>query len=61
MRINELVYWIASVIEWSFGILTKLENNFNWFIIAVMSIMAVVWIKKMADFNREAERNGTLK
>lgn len=61
MSINKLVYATGDLIQWSFGILETLENKFNWAIIGVMSIMAIIWIKKMADFNREAKENGTLK
>jgi hypothetical protein len=61
MSINKLVYATGDLIQWSFGILEALENKFNWAIIGVMSIMAIIWIKKMADFNREAKENGTLK
>lgn len=61
MRINELMDWIAAIAQWSFKILEVLGNGFNWLIIVVISILAVVWIKKMADFNKEAARNGTLK
>lgn len=61
MRINEALDAIAALIQWTFKILTVLGNSFNWIIIAVMFILGVVWIKKMADYNKEAERNGTLK
>lgn len=61
MRINEALDVIAALIQWTFKILTVLGNSFNWIIIAVMFILGVVWIKKMADYNKEAERNGTLK
>ncbi|GAB4379575.1 MAG: hypothetical protein Kow0075_10270 [Salibacteraceae bacterium] len=61
MRINELVFWIADLIEATFPLLRFLGNTFNWMIIAVMFVLAVIWIKAMADYNREAERNGTLK
>ena len=45
----------------SFAILRFLGNGFNWLIIVIMFILGVVWIKKMSDFNREADQNGTLK
>lgn len=61
MRINELMDFIAEICLWSFQILEKLNNNFNWLIIAVMSVMGIIWVKKMADFNREAREKGTLK
>ena len=47
--------------QWSFGLLEMLGNSFNWIIIVVMSILGVIWIKKMGDYNREAKEKGTLK
>mgnify|MGYP000848368464 CR=1 FL=1 len=61
MRLNELMDFLALVFEWTFGILTGLGNGFNVFIIIVMSILGVIWIKKMSDFNKEARQNNTLK
>ena len=52
---------IGDLFTQSFAILRFLGDGFNWFIIVIMAILGVVWIKKMADFNREAEENGTLK
>lgn len=52
---------IGALFTESFKLLTALGNGFNWFIIVIMSILAVIWIKKMADYNKEAEQNGTLK
>ena len=52
---------IGDLFTESFAILRFLGDGFNYFIMVVMFIMAVIWIKKMADFGREAERNGTLK
>ncbi|MBT3648736.1 MAG: hypothetical protein HN542_10890 [Flavobacteriales bacterium] len=61
MRLNELMDWLAVIFEWTFGILTSLGNGFNVFIIIMMSILGVIWIKKMGDFNKEARQNNTLK
>lgn len=52
---------LGELFTWTFGILRALGNNFNWFIIVIMSILGVIWIKKMGDFNKEAKQNGTLK
>ncbi|MEZ4721457.1 MAG: hypothetical protein R2813_06215 [Flavobacteriales bacterium] len=61
MRLNELMDLLGELFTWTFGILRALGNNFNWFIIVIMSILGVIWIKKMGDFNKEAKQNGTLK
>lgn len=57
----EFIEAIGDLIQWSFGILRVLANNFNWLIIAVMAIMTVIWVRRMAGYNREAKQNGTLK
>jgi len=61
MRINELVDAIAAMIQWTFKLLVAVGGFFNVVIIIVAFLLAVIWIKKMFDFNKEAERNGTLK
>ena len=52
---------IGDLFTQSFAILRILGNNFNALIVVIMTILAVVWIKKMSDCNREADQNGTLK
>jgi flagellar biogenesis protein FliO len=52
---------IGDLFTQSFAILRFLGNGFNALIAVIMFILAVIWIKKMGDFNREAEQNGTLK
>ncbi len=61
MNLNDLLEPIVELFSWTFGILEALGNSFNWIIIAIISIMGIIWIKKMADFNKEAKENGTLK
>ncbi|MEX2597243.1 MAG: hypothetical protein WEC59_09985 [Salibacteraceae bacterium] len=57
----EFIEAIGNLFTESFKILEALGNGFNWFIIVIMFVLAVVWIKKMGDFNNEAKQNGTLK
>ncbi|GAB5539444.1 MAG: hypothetical protein Salg2KO_15470 [Salibacteraceae bacterium] len=61
MDLYDILEPIEMLFQWTFGLLEALGNGFNWFIIVIMSILGVIWIKKMADFNREAKNNGTLK
>lgn len=61
MRLNELMDWLAAVFQWTFRMLEGVGNGFNVLIIIVMSILGVIWIKKMGDFNKEARQNNTLK
>ena len=57
----EFVDTIGQLFTDSFAILRFLENGFNWFIIGVGLILMVVWVKKMFDYNKEADHNGTLR
>jgi hypothetical protein len=61
MNLNDILEPIVALFDWTFGLLEAAGNGFNWLIIGVISILAIIWIKKMADFNKEAEENGTLK
>ena len=60
----DFIEWLGELMLDSLGLprlLADGHNFFNWVIIVIMAILAVVWIKKMGDFNKEAEQNGTLK
>ena len=61
MDLYDLLEPIEMLFQWSFGLLEMLGNSFNWIIIVLMSILGVIWIKKMGDYNREAKEKGTLK
>lgn len=61
MRINEIAYWLGDVFETSFKILPILGNAMNYLIIGVGLVLMLIWIKKMFDFNKEADRQGTLR
>lgn len=60
MSWTEIVLGLGDFLTWSFQILSVLGNNFNWLIIVVGTIMGAWWIKKMMDFDKEAEANNTL-
>ncbi len=57
----EFVDAIGQLFTDSFAILRLLENGFNWMIIGIIAILMVIWVKKMSDFNKEADKNGTLR
>jgi hypothetical protein len=58
---SDFIYSIGDLILESFALLRFLGNGFNWLIIVIMFILGVIWIKKMADYNKEADENGTLR
>ncbi|NQV51871.1 MAG: hypothetical protein HQ500_01745 [Flavobacteriales bacterium] len=55
------IEWIGELFTDSFALLRFLGNGFNWVIIVIMAILGVIWVKKMGDFTREADQNGTLR
>ncbi|MEQ9188776.1 MAG: hypothetical protein RLP15_13660 [Cryomorphaceae bacterium] len=60
----DFIEWLGDMTLESFALLRLLadgHNFFNWLIISIMAILAVIWVKKMVDFNREADQNGTLR
>ena len=57
----EFIEGLGELASSSFVILEMLGNNFNYLIIAVGFIMMVGWVRRMAQYNKEAQENGTLK
>ena len=58
---TKMIYKIAELAESSFAILEALGNLANVAIIIIGVVMMVWWIGQMFKYDREAERNGTLK
>jgi hypothetical protein len=44
-----------------FPYIQKLGNVPNVFFIIVVSVSIILWVRRMAQYNKEAEQNGTLK
>lgn len=57
----EFITGLGDLIFSSFAILEMLGNSFNYLIMLVGFIMMLGWIRRMAQYNKEAEQNGTLK
>lgn len=57
----EFITDLGDLVASSFTILEMLGNNANYFIIGVGLTLMVIWIRRMAKYNREAAENGTLK
>ena len=58
---ESFAFALGEILEWTFGILTSLENLPNNAFILVMAVGVLIWLRKQAQYNREAEANGTLK
>jgi len=56
----DFIEWIGDLFTESFKILPILGDGFNWFIIAIISALTLFWIKKMSDYKKEANQNGTM-
>ncbi len=66
MSWNEIIYGIGDLIFASFDLLkiTAINNTdsiVNWFYIVALFLLIVVWVKQQANYNKEAEQNGTMK
>ncbi len=58
---TDFFYGIGNLSYKFFHVMEKLENNFNFTIIVILAIAFVVWLGWQQKFNKEAEKNGTLK
>jgi hypothetical protein len=58
---QDIVFPIAELLEWTFGFLPMLGNLPNIAFILVGFALLIYWIKEMVRYNKEAEQNGTLK
>ncbi|MAX79136.1 MAG: hypothetical protein CL843_03055 [Crocinitomicaceae bacterium] len=66
MSWNDLIYGIGDLVFSSFELLKITASNnqdsfVNWFYIVAIFVLLVVWVRAQAKYNKEAERNGTLK
>jgi len=66
MSWNDLVYGLGDLIYASFDLLkitaTSNQDSFvNWFYIVAIFLLIVVWVRAQVNYNKEAERNGTMK
>lgn len=52
---------LGDLVAQSFLLLEAIGNSFNYFMIGVGFILMVIWVRRMAQYNREAAQNGTLK
>lgn len=61
MSWNELVYGLGDLVTLSFELLKAGGNNVNNLFIAAITLVLAAWVFKQIRYNKEAERNGTLK
>ena len=58
--VNEWMWGIAHSAYRAFKFMEAGENKVNAIFIGLMVIFAVAWIRRMIEFDKEAEANGTI-
>jgi IS4 transposase len=61
MTWTDIFNGIGDAIEASFAIISGTQNKFNYLMIAFGFCALIYWLMKQHQFNKEAEKNGTLK
>ena len=61
MNFTDLMYATEKLFRASFRVLEKLNMNTNKVLFFIGAVAAILWIKRMMEYDREAEQNGTLK
>ena len=57
MTWNDAIYGLGDFFWKTFEILPVLGNNFNWLIIATITVMSVWWIMQLVKFSKENSGN----
>lgn len=58
---KDLVWWLADFLRTTFEILPQLGNLPNIAFLLLVILGFLVWLKIQNDYNKKAEREGTLK
>ena len=58
---NDLFYGIAHLFGKCFRIIEKFHNKPNVLLIIIASVAMLLWLNRMAKYNKEADQNGTLR
>lgn len=58
---NDIVYATGDLLRASFKALPMIGNSFNYLMIVVGFILIFGWMRRMAQYDKEAEQNGTIK
>ncbi|PCJ88154.1 MAG: hypothetical protein COA57_03485 [Flavobacteriales bacterium] len=60
MTFSELFWAIGTAIEESFVFFQMAENKANYLFIVVGLVMGLWWVYKLMQYEKEAERDGTM-
>jgi len=58
---NDIIYGIGDFLTETFKILPVLGNKLNTALIIVGFVLLFFWLNKMANYNKKAKAEGTLK
>jgi hypothetical protein len=58
---NDFVYGLGDLLESTFKILPAMGDLPNNIFIVIGFVLFIYWIKEQGRYNKEAEKNGTLK
>lgn len=58
---TSLMAVLQQVFEWSFHVMDKPNRNVNIVFIAIGAAGMIYWLWRQTQYNKEAEKNGTIK
>lgn len=61
MNWTDIFIGIGDFFQWTFKLIKGLQNGPNIFFWLLIAVLTVVWLRMQAKYNREAEKNNTLK
>jgi hypothetical protein len=61
MTWTDIFNGIGDFFQWTFPFIKSLRNAPNIFFWLVIAVLTIVWLRMQAKFNKEAEKNNTLK
>jgi len=61
MNMTDVFYGIGDFFQWSFHFIKAFGNKPNVFFWLLIGFLMIVWLRLQNRYNKEAERNNTLK
>jgi hypothetical protein len=61
MTMTDVWYGIGSFFQWTFQFMKGLGNGPNVFFWLLIATLVLVWLRMQGRFNKEAEKNNTIK
>ncbi len=61
MNWTDIFNGIGDFFQWSFKLIKGLGNGPNLFFWLLIAALVLVWLRMQANYNKEAEKNNTIK